>query len=191
MLESTRVDAVFETLQVDAAFDEVGELLETAKGDGSVDLQQGGSANLQENVAPSLPEEMLSNLQAAGNLSGVRVPFSAEQRIAPFDGNRMPDPSEFITVQCCDLATGGLSFLLAERPDFDTLVIAFGEPPEVVYQAAQVVHCSDVLVDPSGAVTRIDSQEAASPSPESDEPQSERMVQVGCRFTRRLLPDSD
>jgi hypothetical protein len=143
---------------------------------------------------------MISNAQAGQLLSGVRVPFSAVQRIAPLQGNHLPDESEFFPVRCCDLATGGISFLMNTRPAFNELVIAFGTPPDVTYLAAEVVHCSDVLARPSGQWERLDLRLANADDPSESEPHDPRsggppsgetMVQVGCRFTRRMSGDTD
>ena len=72
--------------------------------------------------------------------------FFALQRIAPYDGSRIPDDGEFFCVESRDLTSRGVSFLFPARPDFRRLVVAFGEPPLRSYVVAEVVHATDVLV---------------------------------------------
>ena len=115
-----------------------------------------------------------------------RRSFLSSQRIAPRRGPGVPDESQFFEVPCHDLSRGGFSFFFASRPDFDSLAVAFGTPPEVIYMAAEVAHCEDVLVDSSGEVLP-----ARGPGEQFDPQDLDRrtatpMVMVGCRFNERL-----
>ena len=187
MIESKNVDTAFGAREVDAVLDHLDELIGG--------LNRPGGRDAGPSSGPDLPAAMISNAQAGQLLSGVRVPFSAVQRIAPLRGNRLPDDSEFFPVRCCDLATGGISFLMASRPTFTELVIAFGNPPDVTYLAAEVVHCTDVLAQPSGQWERVGHRMAGADDPSDntphvpqsgETPSGETMVQIGCRFTRRM-----
>ena len=115
-----------------------------------------------------------------------RRPFLSTQRIAPHRGERFPEDSEFMDVQCPGLSTSGFSFLLPDSPDFTALVAAFGGPPDVIYVAAEVLHCTRVLVYPSGVVQRAGDQATRPAYQSSDEERPAPMVLVGCRFTKRL-----
>ena len=115
----------------------------------------------------------------------LRHPFPSVQRIAPRRGPGPPEESEFLDVRCCDLTGAGFSFLVPTRPDFTSLVAAFGSPPDVIYVAAEVSHCDSVMLHPSGVVEHLDEADQTSCQ---DRPASAAtpMVRVGCRFTRRL-----
>jgi len=111
-----------------------------------------------------------------------REPLESWHRVVPWDGQGIPDPSEFVEVTCHELTRSGFSFLVAYRPGFRHLVAEFGRPPEVIRVACEVVRCTDVMMDADGRVEqlggiRYDRSRAATGTP---------MVLVGCRFTRRL-----
>jgi hypothetical protein len=116
----------------------------------------------------------------------LRHPFSVTQRIAPRRGQGFPEDSEFLPVQCHDLSQSGFSFLMLARPDFTSLVAAFGNPPEVIYVAAEVSHCTEVVLDRSGVTERVHDQTGRVIGPSADGQTATRMVLVGCRFTQRL-----
>lgn len=114
-----------------------------------------------------------------------RRKFLSSQRIAPRRGREVPDESQFVEVPCHDLSRGGFSFFLPRRPDFDLLAVAFGVPPDVIYMAAEVSHCEDVLVSSAGDVRSL-----RGPAGQTDEEALDAgatpMVLVGCRFRGRL-----
>ncbi len=115
-----------------------------------------------------------------------RQAFLSRQRIAPRRGPDVPDESQFFEVPCYDLSRGGFSFLAPRRPDCDSLAVAFGTPPEVLYMAADVSHCEDVLVYSSGEVKPLGGPPAQLDDRQHDDPTAVPMVLVGCRFSRRL-----
>jgi hypothetical protein len=115
-----------------------------------------------------------------------RQAFLSSQRIAPRRGPGVPDESQFVEVPCYDLSRGGFSFLLPRRPDFDSLAVAFGTPPEVLYMAAEVSHCGDVLVHSSGEVKPLGVPPSQLDDGDRDDPTAVPMVLVGCRFSGRL-----
>ena len=114
-----------------------------------------------------------------------RESFDTIQRIAPGHAHRVPPPSAFREVRCHDLTQSGFSFLLPERPTFDSLVAAFGRPPREIFVAAEVLRCRDVLLYPTGRIEHV----VEPGEPRSGTRQGETgvcMVLVSCRFTRRL-----
>lgn len=137
--------------------------------------------------------------QAVDRLSGsatterrrcAREPFPVVQQVARATGQKVPEQSAFFPVKCRDLSTRGFSFVLKRRPQFTSLVLALDAPPEVIYLAAEVRHCTEVLVHPSGRVEPLPKQdpEAAAPSPGGDGANDGAKVGVlvGCEFTERL-----
>jgi len=134
-----------------------------------------------------LAAEFLFEKKSGERRSRERKPFPTVQRIAPYDGSAMPDEKKFFQVQCRDLSNGGVSFLMAARPTFNALVIGFNTGPDTItYVAAEVAHCTDVLVYPSGRVQAASDQIANIACTDFDEEAPEFMVLVGCRFTERL-----
>jgi hypothetical protein len=117
---------------------------------------------------------------------GLRQPFLVVQRIAPGFHQEIPPDSAFMEIRCHDLTQSGFSFLLPQAPDFDRLVAALGRPPSVIHVAAEVLHCSEVRVYPSGAVEGIENWVSPASAEARQGQPSKRMVLVGCRFIRRL-----
>ncbi len=116
-----------------------------------------------------------------------RETFSAIHKVAPYDGKRLPQPSDFADIRCHDLARGGLSYLSANRPASTDLIVAFGVPPDITCVEARVVHMSDVLQFPStGVLEKIDNPnepiQYRGPNGELGVP----LVLVSCQFVRRL-----
>jgi PAS domain S-box-containing protein len=94
--------------------------------------------------------------------SSPRRAFKYYQMIAPMFGGQLPARRKFFEVECEDLSAGGMGFYMNRPPDFDTLVVALGRPPEESYLTARVVR-----------VMRADQN-------------GERRYLVGCRFTGRV-----
>ena len=115
-----------------------------------------------------------------------RRAYKSVQRIAPRRGPNLPEESEFFDVPCQDLTRSGFSFLMPAAPDFAALVAAFGNPPNTLCVGAEVSHCEDVLVYPSGAVQPVKGRAAHVTYREPGGELGEPMVLVGCRFTERL-----
>lgn len=110
-----------------------------------------------------------------------RQTFQSQQRIALPRQPGIPPESEFFDVRCRDLTRQGFSFLLAFEPKFKRLVAAFGAPPDAIYLSAQVTHCADVLLYPSGVAVPLEESDDQSAT-EAATP----MTLVGCRFIERL-----
>ena len=115
-----------------------------------------------------------------------RQPFPSVQRIAPHDGSGVPDEAAFQEVQCYDLNRAGFSFFLVEKPEFETLVVAFGDEPNKIYAAAEVAHVGNVLLYPSGQLERVDSHDSAVCRPDKNGQKPNKLILVGCRFTHRV-----
>lgn len=115
-----------------------------------------------------------------------RGSFSATQRIAPLRGGRFPEDSEFVDVLCRDLSTSGFSFLLPTAPDFAALVAAFGTPPNMIYVAAEITHCTNVPIHRSGMIEDADDHATGTAPHDADGRPQKPVALVGCRFTKRL-----
>jgi hypothetical protein len=50
-------------------------------------------------------------------------------------------------VQCNDISAGGFSFLAADRPASDRVVVALGVAPRVAYLIAQIAHSTQFEQD--------------------------------------------
>jgi hypothetical protein len=98
----------------------------------------------------------------------------------------VPEQTAFFPVKCHDLSTRGFSFIAKRRPQFASLVLALGTPPDVIYLAAEVRHCTDVLAYPSGRVEVLDGQETPADGRCRGGNGAEPGVLVGCEFIRRL-----
>ena len=76
-----------------------------------------------------------------------RRSFPYQQSIAPiFDGKR-PSRSDFLSVECNDIGSGGFSYLSEEPPPSTRLLVALGHPPRITYLIAEVVHATRVAGD--------------------------------------------
>lgn len=76
-----------------------------------------------------------------------RRPFPYQQNIAYMSGNAYPVEDDFCEVRCRDIAAGGFSFVSAEPPRNERLVIALGSPRHLTYLTARVVHVTEGLED--------------------------------------------
>ena len=146
--------------------------------EGAVDA---GFYNLIHQIVSVAEERQFSERRVKG-----RKTFSTTQRIAVRRGPGVPDDGEFIAVRCHDLSCRGFSFFLPNRPSFDSLVAAFGTPPEVIYAAAEVVRCVDVLIESAGEVEHVQDGSEEPAYEDFDGRTATPMVLVGCRFTERI-----
>lgn len=100
--------------------------------------------------------------EGGGRRATERHSFARRQWIALYDGENCPDEETFTEVDCCDLSTGGFSFLASELPRGERLCVRLGGPGAYVFMNALVVHCLPVDTD-GGAPGFL----------------------IGCRFTAR------
>jgi hypothetical protein len=96
----------------------------------------------------------------------------------------MPDEVEYFCVESRDLTDHGLSFFLRSRPSFSFVVLMRCEPPITNHTVAEVVHCTDVLVYPSGLVKPIHGRKPHPDSQRDEGEKGEPMVLVGCKFVQ-------
>ena len=125
-----------------------------------------------------LAQEVLGAQRKRENREGrvhPRQPFPSVQRIAPCSGEEIPGPEYFVPVRCHDLSPAGFSFFLPAPPDFKTLIVAFGTPPQVVHAAAEVLHSTPTPLAMTKGLWGV---------PKT--PEGEPLVLVGCRLTHRF-----
>lgn len=82
--------------------------------------------------------------------------------IAPYSGGVAPAKSDFFSATYREISAGGVTFQLSQKPDFESLVIALGNPAQPTLLTAQVARVQSMIH--SGKVVYL----------------------VGCRFTGRL-----
>ncbi len=71
--------------------------------------------------------------------SSPRRPFAYRQRLAPMYDGIKPAKRLFFEVECKDISASGIAFYMNRLPDFDTVVIALGKPPNETYLTARVM----------------------------------------------------
>ena len=108
-------------------------------------------------------------------------PFRVFQSIAEYDGDGIPDESRFSQVLCLDLSQGGFSFVASEKPDYPTLVISLGDPPNQTHMVAEIVHFRRVRLLDGEQIEILDDSEG-----NNDDSREAPLFLVGCRFSRRL-----
>jgi hypothetical protein len=91
-----------------------------------------------------------------------RQQFDCQQLLAPFDGIRLPNQSEFRQVVCQDLSPGGFSFVMPNCVDFEEVVVALGQVPFKFFTA------------------RVQNQSRI-------RQRGRFAYRVGCRFTGRII----
>ena len=115
-----------------------------------------------------------------------RKPFGVVQRIAQAAGRKVPEQATFFPVKCRDLSTRGFSFIVKRRPQFKSIVLELGTPPDEIYLAAEIRHYTEVLVHASGKVEVLQRQDSETGFEGPSEDGAEPWVMVGCEFTGRL-----
>ena len=115
-----------------------------------------------------------------------RHAYEALQKVAPYDGNWFPGPSEFVNVLCHDLTRAGFSFLLSRRPAFKSIVACFQGPDDTLYFEAEIAQVSRALIQPDGDVEIFGDR---APSATAIRPGAKPALLIGCKFVRRLQPE--
>jgi hypothetical protein len=72
-----------------------------------------------------------------------RHDYTCRQFIAPYVGGRLPKQNDFRAVECQDLSPTGFSFVEAELPKHEHLIVALGKAP-YIFVSAEIVH-SDLM----------------------------------------------
>jgi PAS domain S-box-containing protein len=76
-----------------------------------------------------------------------RTPYPYIQYVAPHTGKTLPSFRSFSPVRCRDISPTGFSFLAPSLPAFDSIVIAFGSAPSIIYLVADIVHTTRCVID--------------------------------------------
>jgi PAS domain S-box-containing protein len=95
-----------------------------------------------------------------------RFPFPYKQSLAPLVDDQMPVATAFREVRCHNLSRDGFSFWSEEIPDYNGLLVTFGNGSSMIYVTAQVIH-----------VTPFDDADR-------------ELFLVGCRYQGRLDLDT-
>lgn len=88
--------------------------------------------------------------------------FDYRQFVAPYQGGSLPGKASFREVECQDISATGFSFLSSQLPDFDSLVVALGVAPHMIYVRALIVN-------------RFQIDDGAAP-----------LYRIGCRFAEQV-----
>ncbi len=115
-----------------------------------------------EQAAPSPFHPVGHPARGSDMRSSPRRTYQYRQLIAPLLGDRLPARNRFFEVVCEDISAGGISFHLDTRPNFEKVVVALGQPPQLCYFTAQIVRIAE----------RFD--------------KGRRHFLIGCRFTGRI-----
>jgi len=74
----------------------------------------------------------------------VRRAYPYLQRVAPVLEHKLPEPEQFVDVECHDISPGGFSFVFPYPFPSDSLVVELGVPPKFTYLMAQVAHVTRI-----------------------------------------------
>jgi hypothetical protein len=99
--------------------------------------------------------------------SAARYAFGVEQRVATMVAGEMPTLDDFQPVRCADISRSGFAFFQTARPDFSSVMLALGLPPEITYLMGRVIHAR--LIEMCGML----------------------VFRVGCRFTAHAVWDEE
>jgi PAS domain S-box-containing protein len=70
--------------------------------------------------------------------------YPYQQLMAPVVEGNLPSPRDFYRVVCRDISAGGFSYLSAEPPSYDALIVALGTPPALTHLHAQLKHVTEI-----------------------------------------------
>lgn len=76
--------------------------------------------------------------------SASQFTYNAIQRIAPFVDGHFPEFSMFCEVECEDISATGFTFLSAELPTYESVILAWETGEEVDYMTASVKNCWNI-----------------------------------------------
>lgn len=69
------------------------------------------------------------------------------QRVAPFQDGSFPEPGMFRDVECEDLNPAGLTYLVAEHPDYSMILLDLSAGKARSFVTASVQHCHNIGTD--------------------------------------------
>lgn len=143
-------------------------------GDGSTPLadQRGGPGVAADNRSPIAANSNLRQIQPAEQAGAsintipeiprppdvpsgrdrrvaTRRAFDYRQFVAPYHGGALPGKASFREVECQDISSTGFSFLSSQLPDFDSLVVALGVMPHLMYVQAHIVNRFQIADGPA------------------------------------------
>jgi hypothetical protein len=81
----------------------------------------------------------MSSEVANSQRSSERREFAVRQRIAVYDGTRLPESDAFEAVECCNISQGGIAFYWTGEPYFQRVIVELGTIGQATYIAAHVV----------------------------------------------------
>ena len=56
----------------------------------------------------------------------------------------MPEPKDFVEIECHDIGPGGFSYIVDNEPPSDLLVVALGKRPNLTHLTAKIVHSRQI-----------------------------------------------
>jgi diguanylate cyclase len=69
------------------------------------------------------------------------------QRIAPFVDGRFPEPGMFRDISCEAVSAVAFSYVVSERPGYDSVLVALGDTADCAYATATVQECRNIGSD--------------------------------------------
>ncbi|HET6879774.1 MAG TPA: hypothetical protein VFI31_06455 [Pirellulales bacterium] len=120
----------------------------TETSEGRLGSERAVAAFPRATVRPQAEEPIAAPSGKDRRISSRRA-FEFRQRVAPYHGGLLPGKASFREVECQDISSTGFSFLSSQLPDFDSIVVALGAAPELVYLQAQIVNRFEVADGPA------------------------------------------
>jgi hypothetical protein len=114
--------------------------LATGKKSGVLATDQRATAALQRTPTRQTVDEPVVVPSGKDRRMSLRREFEYRQSVAPYHGGLLPGKASFREVECQDISSTGFSFLSSQLPDFDSIVVALGVAPDLVYLQAQIVN---------------------------------------------------
>lgn len=81
----------------------------------------------------------MSNEIANSQRGSERRQFAVRQRVAVYDGKRLPTAEAFEVVDCCNISQSGIAFYWPAEPYFQRIVVELGTIGSATYLTANVV----------------------------------------------------
>jgi hypothetical protein len=81
----------------------------------------------------------MNNEVASNQRGSERREFGVRQRVAIYDGKRLPEAEAFQVVECCNISQSGIAFFWAGEPYFQRVIVELGTIGSATYIAAHVV----------------------------------------------------
>ena len=75
-----------------------------------------------------------------------RRAYKVGQRVAEYNGFTFPHHEDFTDVQCQELWMDGISFVTADPPSGEKVVVTLGSPENPMYMAARISECVSAVI---------------------------------------------